>query len=515
MEVPILSNVSTLAHFKDPKELDLLDHLHTVIWAFNIEDHQFWWANRTALKFWEKQSLQEFLSIDMSSDSPIVRRRLRDVFDSAANGKTVEENWTLYPGGTPKMVVATFTAIWIEGNKRAVLIEASPQLKEELDPRAKRMLEAARHTPLIISTFDMHGKLLAQNPAAASRYGSAPDDGISLENRYGDTNIVPHLLSQTAQKHQFNADILVNTVKGERWHTLTAEPGRDPVTGNPVFVVTEEDVTDKILAQKELTQLNLTLEQRVAERTEKLSQAIQEAVNANKAKTDFLAMMSHELRTPLNAIIGFSEMMTHLVYGPVTEKQLVTLHDINKSGRHLLKQINDLLDASTIDRGELNLFDSEFSVKSVFEFCAKTFELETEKKNQKMSIHLPPEDLHIRADEHRITQILINLISNAIKYTSECGEITVSTDFTDAGELMISVKDTGIGISTDQLQFVTQAFVQIDISSSFTSGKGVGLGLYITSQLLAAHGGRLEIESKEGIGTTMCALLPAERVLSA
>jgi len=109
---------------------------------------------------------------------------------------------------------------------------------------------------------------------------------------------------------------------------------------------------------------------------------------------------------------------------------------------------------------------------------------------------------------------LMNLISNAIKYTPDEGKITATTYINEDGELSISVSDTGIGISSDQLQFVTQAFVQVDISSSFTSGKGVGLGLYITSQLLAAHGGRLEIESKEGIGTTICAMLPPERVIS-
>ncbi|MBE7637745.1 PAS domain-containing protein [Sneathiella sp. P13V-1] len=506
-----MSDTPKLAHFKGPEALAAFNHLHTVIWAFNIDDHKFWWANDAALKFWEKRSLEEFLSVDLSSDSPIVRRRLLDVFESASSGRTIEENWTLYPGGIPKMVVVTFTAIWIEDHKKAVLIEASPQLKEELDPRAKRMLEAARHTPLLISSFDMHGKLLAQNPAAASLYGATTDDEVSLESRYGQTNIVPHMLQQTSEKQSFHADVKIDTSKGERWHTITAEPGRDPVTGHQVFVVTEEDVTDKILAQQELKQLNLTLEQRVAERTEKLSQAIQEAVNANKAKTDFLAMMSHELRTPLNAIIGFSEMMSYQVYGPITEKQEITLRDINKSGRHLLEQINDLLDASTIDRGELNLFESDFLLKPALEYCVKAFELEADKKQQTLELQVPEFPITLNADEHRITQILMNLISNAIKYTPEEGNITVSSGLNDKGELYLSVTDNGIGISADRLQFVTQAFVQIDISSSFTSGKGVGLGLYITSQLLAAHGGRLEIESKEGVGTTMCAILPKER----
>ncbi|GEM_PF-5037994 len=504
----------TLTQFEKPEDLGIYNRLHTVIWVFNIDDHQFWWANKAALSFWEADTLEDFLSIDLSDDSPVVRERLNDIFLSGSKGKAVEENWTLYPAGKPKMVVLTFTPILVEQKKRAVLIEASPQLKEELDPRAKRILEAVRHTPLIISTFSATGTLLAQNPAAANTYGTEPGVEITLTNRYHSPDLEEQILSLTEKQIRFTADLRVKTSSGLRWHTLTAEPGRDPVTGDRVVVVTEEDVTQKLEAQEELKSLNMTLEQRVAERTEKLSAARFEAEEANKAKTDFLATMSHELRTPLNAIIGFSEMISHGVYGPVTEKQLATLDDINRSGRHLLIQINELLDASTIDRGKLNLFESTFSLKSVTDYCNTIFQLEAEKKSQILEIKSPKTDLVVNADEHRLTQVLINLLANAIKYTPEEGRVTLTVEQNAAGEVVITISDTGIGITEEHLQKVCEAFTQVDISSSFTSGKGVGLGLYITSHLLMAHGGRLEIDSKDSVGTNAHAILPPDRLVS-
>ncbi len=494
-----------LPHIRNPEELSVYNKLRTVIWVFNIDNHSFWWANEPALKFWEVDSVEEFLSIDLSDDSPVVRERLNDIFLTGSTGDIVEENWTLYPGGNPKMVILTFTPILVGDLNRAVLIEASPELKEELDPRAKRILEAVRHTPLMISTFDLEGRLLAQNPAAANIYGSRSESMVTLENRYGDADI--------EEKIQPSADILVHTLMGKRWHTLTAEPGRDPVSGNRVIVITEEDVTKRVQAEEELRNLNMTLEQRVAERTEKLSYARKEAEDANAAKTDFLATMSHELRTPLNAIIGFSEMLSHKVYGPVTEKQLVALDDINRSGRHLLRQINELLDASTIDAGELNLFESTFSVASVMDYCNTIFQLEAAKKNQQLDIQVPDLSLKLHADEYRITQVIINLLTNAIKYTAENGTIRLSVFRNSIGELVFEVRDSGIGISKDHLSRVSQAFTQIDISSSSTSGKGVGLGLYIVSHLLTAHGGRLDIQSEERVGTVVHAILPIERLV--
>lgn len=512
MNISVKNNTDQLLHINSREELEIYNSLTSVIWVFNIQDHQLWWANNSALEFWEKENLEDFLEIDLGDDSLVVRERLSDIFNSASAGKAIEENWTLYPGGTPKMVILVFTPILIEDGKRAVLIEASPQLKEELDPRAKRILEAVRYTPLMISTFSKNGRLLAQNPAAANVYGQRNEDETTLANRYKNTDIQSAILKIQEQRKRFVTDIQVETQYGSRWHNLHASPGRDPVTGGQVLVLTEEDISDRIKAEEDLHHLNTTLEQRVRDRTSELSKAIQEAKNANRAKTEFLATMSHELRTPLNAIIGFSEMISHGVYGPTTEKQLTTLGDINRSGRYLLKQINDLLDASTIDRGELNLFESTFPIQSTLDYCATIFEMEAKRKNQVLAFEFPQHSIDIHADEHRFTQIITNLVSNALKYTPENGKIVVTTEKTPTGDICVSVRDNGVGIAQEHLNQVTQAFTQVDISSSFVSGKGVGLGLYITSSLLKAHGGRLSLEPNADTGLTARAILPNNRI---
>lgn len=507
-----LTLFSPLARFQKWQDLSAFDRLNTAIWLFNVDDHQFWWANKAALKFWEVSSLDEFLKIDLSSDSQMVRDRLDNIFKSASNGNSVEENWTLYPSGTPKMIISTFTPVIVGENKRALLLEVSEQRTEGLDIRAKRILEAVRHTPLMISTFGMDGLLLAQNPAAAKTYTALSEKSVRLENRYEDEQLVAYILQMTPMDPHCSKDVHVRTINGDCWHNVTVEIGRDPISGDQVVVLTEEDISERVQAQEELSQLNLNLEQRVLDRTRMLTLARKEAEAANDSKSTFLATMSHELRTPLNAIIGFSEMLTHNIYGAMNEKQTSVLNDIHKSGKHLLSQINELLDASTIESGELNLFEEEFETASVIEYCKSIFDLETAKKAQKLVVSDCSEKLILNADKYRLTQVLSNLLSNAVKYTPEGGQINFSIYQNDQFDLVFEVQDNGIGIAEQKLASVCDAFTQLNIKSAETSGKGVGLGLYIASQLVELHGGHLTMDSVENVGTTVCAVFPQSRL---
>ncbi|MCG8492957.1 MAG: ATP-binding protein [Sneathiellales bacterium] len=486
--------------------------LNSVIWVFNIEDHAFWWANRPALDFWECETQNDFLNIDLSDDSQVVRDRLHDIFEHGKKSGRVEENWTLYPSGKPKMVVITFTPVLLENGKRGAILEASPQLKEELDPRAKRILEAVRNTPLMISSYDLDGGLLAQNPTAAKIYGPSAEKMVTLDSRYQKREVIERILEVGTHQTRVFMDVEVPTSEGLRWHFVSADTGRDPISGGRVIIVTEEDITTRVHTEEELKNLNQTLELRVKERTKKLSAARKEAVAANEAKSNFLATMSHELRTPLNAIIGFSEMLENNIYGPITDRQEVTIGDIKRSGQNLLAQINDLLDASTIDTGRLNLFERNFPVRAITEYTRSMFQIQAAKKNQDLVIYDPPEELHLYADEHRMNQVMINLVGNAMKYTDEGGRIELDIQSCDRNGLTFTVTDTGVGISKAELKKVFQAFTQLDASSALATDKGVGLGLYISSQLMRIHGGKLDIKSKKGVGTTMIAILPPERV---
>ncbi|MFD2204251.1 PAS domain-containing sensor histidine kinase [Kiloniella antarctica] len=493
------------------QDLDAFNKLSIAIWVFDIDDHKIWWGNESALEFWEADSLDTLIARDFSSDSSSVRRRLEGFFSNTSQGNRVEENWTLYPNGHPKMVIVTFTPILIENGNRAVITEASPQIRAELDHRAKRILEAVRHTPLMISTFAIDGKLLAQNPSAALIYDIEDKPTTTLAERYNAPNIIKEIIDNQETGSPFCRDIKIQTAIGDRWHTLTTEFGLDPVSGAKVIVATEEDITERVMAQEELRRLNLDLEQRVNERTHKLTLARHEAESANKSKGNFLATMSHELRTPLNAIIGFSSMLEHQIYGPINDKQSSALKDIHCSAQHLLELINELLDASTIDSGELNLFEEYFKHVTLIDYCRATFELEAIKKEQTFLVQNNVTGISMKGDSRRFRQILINLISNAIKYTPNGGTISLGVDYDATGNIVFTIKDTGIGIPEDRRNDVCKPFTQA-ASSSWASGKGVGLGLYIASRLVAAHDGELVIESMPKQGTKVSVIIPKSRL---
>lgn len=500
-----------IPHYGDRHALSPYEQLSTPIWIFDIERHAIWWANASALTLWEADSLEELLEREFQSDSRIVHDRLEQIFINGAQGQRIEEIWTLYPKGTPKTVSLSFMPVTVDIGARAVLIEGSPQLDADLDPRAKRILEAVRHTPLLISTFSLDGTLLAQNPASVETYGESSENTTTIESRYNHPGLTGQILERVRQDGCFRHDIKITCQKGERWHTLTAEKGRDPVTGDRVLIITEEDVTQRIEMQEALARLNQNLERRVQERTEKLVRAQEAAEAANKSKSNFLATMSHELRTPLNAIIGFAEMLGLGLYGEINPRQKGTLEDIRSSAQHLLSLINELLDASTLETGEFNLHEDNFSLDDVVYYCQSTFELECQKRQQQLSVINNAPQITLYGDSRRFRQILINLLGNASKFTPEEGCVGLEINQVPGAGITLQVSDTGIGIPEKRLPDVCNAFTQA-ASTAWSAGQGVGLGLYIASRLVAAHGGQLQIESTEGQGTVVSFTIPEGRV---
>ncbi len=226
---------------------------------------------------------------------------------------------------------------------------------------------------------------------------------------------------------------------------------------------------------------------------------------ASKHKSQFLANMSHELRTPLNAILGYTELILDSIYGEVADKVRDVMERIEKSGRHLLGLINDVLDLSKIEAGQLTLALTDYSLKDVVQTVITAVEaLAAEKKlalKVAVSIDLPPG----RGDERRLTQVLLNLVGNAIKFT-EAGEVRVQATASD-GAFLVSVADTGPGIAEADQQKIFEEFQQADSSSTRRKG-GTGLGLSIAKRIIELHGGRIWVESSPGQGSTFCFTLP-------
>ena len=237
-----------------------------------------------------------------------------------------------------------------------------------------------------------------------------------------------------------------------------------------------------------------------------------EAQLANTAKSEFLANMSHELRTPLNAVIGFSQAMLLGLGGPLTDKQKEHLGDIETSGDHLLALINDVLDLSKIELGELEFNEGSVDLSDCIETSVRMFNERKHEARLKVEmsdlVDLPP----IRGDSRKIRQILLNLLSNAFKFTDREDKIVVGGGVKSDETIYFEVADTGIGMSPEEVEIALTVFGQVD-SGMDRNFEGTGLGLPLCKSLAEAHGGTLEIESEPGVGTTVRVLFPPERVV--
>jgi signal transduction histidine kinase len=226
---------------------------------------------------------------------------------------------------------------------------------------------------------------------------------------------------------------------------------------------------------------------------------------ASKHKSQFLANMSHELRTPLNAILGYTELILDNIYGDVSEKVRDVLTRLEKSGRHLLGLINDVLDLSKIEAGQLTLSLSDYSMKEVVQTVFTGVESLAGEKKLALKSTVSPDLPLGHGDERRITQVLLNLVGNAIKFT-EVGEVRVEVSATD-GAFRVAVSDTGPGIAPADQAKIFEEFQQVDSSSTRKKG-GTGRGLSIAKRIIEMHGGRIWVESSPGKGSTFWFTLP-------
>ena len=264
--------------------------------------------------------------------------------------------------------------------------------------------------------------------------------------------------------------------------------------------------------ERHQTELALYAAKREADRSADLAHAAMlTAETANRAKTEFLANMSHELRTPLNAIIGFSEMIaTGSVGSRADAKSQDYARDINNSGQHLLQLINDILDLTKIEAGRLDLHDEMVDLALVIESCLSMVRNRAERGGLILERRLPETPCTLLADERKLKQIILNLLTNAVKFTPRGGTVTISATVAPEAGCHIRVTDTGIGMARDDIPRALSPFTQVDggISREY---EGTGLGLSITKALVELHGGVLGIDSEAGAGTTVTISLPAAR----
>ena len=247
------------------------------------------------------------------------------------------------------------------------------------------------------------------------------------------------------------------------------------------------------------------LAKRVNQMNDELQRLYRELETVSRHKSEFLANMSHELRTPLNAILGFSQVLEKRLFGELNEKQEEYVEDIRSSGDHLLSLINDVLDLSKVEAGQIELEVAPFSLRETVERGVVMVRERASKNGVALAAEIEPEVQIVSGDERRIRQILFNLLSNAVKFTPAGGRIDVAASLVD-GHVQLAVSDTGPGIAREDLDRIFEEFQQTDAGAR--QHEGTGLGLALSKRLVELHGGRIWVESEVGVGSRFVFTLP-------
>jgi len=392
-----------------------------------------------------------------------------------------------------------------------------------------------------IILVDREGRLIASNASAerilarasVELLGAAGADPFSSvvdedERRVSPVDLPFMITLRTGEARQ-NWVLGVTRRDGSRvWISMNSQPLVHYGETLPYAAMASfSDITARKAAEESLRATHADLENRVEKRTAQLMEAnvrmrreVEEreraqremrsardaADTANQAKSAFLANMSHELRTPLNAVIGFSELLEQEIFGELNGKQRTYVANVLVSGRHLLQLVNDILDISKVEAGRMDLAYERTPIGSIVDVVRSVITALAAKKGIELDVEMPPTLPDVHIDPGRIKQVLYNLIANAIKFTPRGGVVKVSAR-ADAKYLTVIVSDTGVGIAQEDLPRLFREFEQLPQANGVRP-EGTGLGLALTRRLVELHGGKVEVESKLGKGSTFSVFLP-------
>ena len=368
------------------------------------------------------------------------------------------------------------------------------EAEHESEVRKASILDTALDS---IITSDETGRITEFNAAAEVAFGYKKQDVIGRQMA---DLIIPHRYRErhregmkrylaTGEAHVLGRRIEIEALRADG-SELPVELAivRVPLPGPAFFTAYIRDLTERKRLEADQARL------------------LMESEEANRAKSEFLATMSHELRTPLNAISGYTELLKMGLRGPVTEEQVADLERINRSQSHLLGIINDILQFAKLESGQLEMTVDEFPVETALDTAEELVRPQLEAKKISYARLRGDKSARVRADSDRFQQIVLNLLSNALKFTPEGGRITVAWRI-EQQRLLIDVADTGIGIAVDQFERIFDPFVQVQSGTTRTS-EGVGLGLAISRDMARQMGGDVYVTSELGNGSTFTLALP-------
>jgi PAS domain S-box-containing protein len=493
---------------------DVLDNVPVPICVSKQEDGVILYMNRSALDLAGVNNLSEIpdsRGMDFIAD-PVERERLRhrrttNQYISEKDYKYLEFQlmrrdgslmWVLYSAN--EMVYEGQTAIIGAFTDLTVRRQTEAELRQS----EEKFRLLADHAHDMISIYSPDSTCLYVSPSVERLFGYSPDEVIGqpvskfMHPEDLETVIsITRSSSKKGEEHPVYLSRWLHKSGHWEWVETTNTLEKDPVTGKitQVFSVSRL-VTERVRNEQELRE------------------ARERAEAADRAKSDFLAHMSHEIRTPLNAVIGFSEIMRDQLFGPLgSERYLEYTNDIYNSGTHLLALINEVLDLSKIEAGKFELQEDRAPLNTIIE---ATFRFVRERAESKLialqcSLHAAPD---LWCDRRIFTQVMLNIVGNAIKFTPERGRITVESSLDAGGNLILTVTDTGIGIAQEDIPIVMKPFGQARTSSHIGAAEpGTGLGLPLSKSFIEKHQGTLSITSELGIGTRVIIIIPAARVM--
>lgn len=454
------------------------------VWVYDFDLCAIVWANEAGLKLWNAESSESLATRTMKSEmSPGVAERLqqhREDFHRDPEHKQTE-TWTLYPDDVPTLIDCTFHWCPLPNGGDGMLVEA--HIQEGKDPYLLRCMDALLHSQIMTGLYASDGEQLFANRALREAFGSDDqrfgDNFIDRDARYS-------FMSGLDRSGEHRSTVQVRTPTGKRRLDISAKRCRDAATGRAAFQISANDVT-AAYAQ---------------ERT--LRAARDEALSADRAKSEFVATMSHEMRTPLNGILGMVELMS---FSQLEKSQSHQLEIIRDSGKALLALIEDVLDLSSLEIRATTPVRDPFDLHELAEAVIGGLMVPAAEKGLKLRLTI---DRDVPSsgvgDPRRLAQLMRNLIANAIKFTHR-GSVDLMLGREGMSTLRIDVIDTGPGVPEEQQDMIFQKFHQLDQSRSKHDG-GVGLGLAICKELVNLFGGRIGVRNVSTGGARFWITIP-------
>jgi PAS domain S-box-containing protein len=407
------------------------------------------------------------------------------------------------PDGTTLYFEVTIRCASLHRRDRLIVFVRDVTRRVEAEEKAYTLSRALEQSAASALLTDTDGVILYANPRVCEISGYSRDELLGATPRILKSQLTPpavyaEMWDNLRAGKGWKGELLNRKKSGELyWDSLVISPLRNK----------EGKITQHLAVMEDITQRK--------NMEEALVVAKQQAEQASRAKSDFLASMSHELRTPLNAIIGYSQFIDTEPFGPVGHpKYREYLGHIEESGQHLLELINDMLDLAKVESGKLPLGEENVDLAACAESALRLVFERANRGGVELSRDIAADLPALWADPLRLKQILLNLLTNAIKFTPEGGRVTLKVRTDETGGAVLMVEDTGIGIAAEDIPKVLEPFGQVS-NPMVRRDEGTGLGLPISKQLVELHGGTLVLSSEPGHGTTAIVRMPAERVRQA